>query len=148
MSRLGDKDNNYVKPKKTFTDQLTKDEIKHLLEDYEEVKDIKKLMKGTHIRYFENKDGEYLFRMGGIVTVIKEPLYIVLSNGTRTWSVQLKEDTILFSKLSASILKKQYLEALNEKQLEINELIAHNKKLIKTVNKQNKLLAKHNIKLD
>ena len=53
MSKLGD--DNYKRPKQTYTDKLTDEDIKAKLEDYIEVDDISKVPLNTHVRYFTEK---------------------------------------------------------------------------------------------
>ena len=97
MQRLTN--DNYNKPPVSFTESLSTYEIKKLLEGYEQVNDIGVIKKGTHLRYFsKNKDDTYKFRLGGKLTVNNTELkYIVLSNKSKTWSVQIK-DTIFYAK--------------------------------------------------
>ena len=126
-------DKKYKRPKKTFQDNLSEEEIKKLLIDYEPVKDISTVPNNTHIRYFLLKDGKKSFRMGGNLTKIDtDKGYIVLSNGKMNWSVQLK-DTILFQKLSIDNIKQYYENKLKKykkkiKQLE-NKIIEQDKTL-------------------
>ena len=64
MSKLGE--DNYKRPKKTYTDKLTDDDIKAKLEDYVEVNDISMVPLNSHVRYFterinEKKDFKFYF---------------------------------------------------------------------------------------
>ena len=43
---------NYIRPKKTYTDQLDEDDIEDKLSDYIKVEDISTVKIGTHVRYF------------------------------------------------------------------------------------------------
>lgn len=115
---------NYNRPYITYTDSLTNNEIKHLLEDYTKVKDISLIEKGTHIRYFsKNNNGEYQFRTGGVLKINNEPdKFIILNNGRKSWSVQTK-DTIFYSKV---IINKIYANK-NDKSLQIKQLIDFHK---------------------
>jgi hypothetical protein len=125
MQRLSN--DNYKNPPVSFTDTLSKDDIQKLLEDYDQIDDIANLMKGIHLRYFKKeKNGEYLFRMGGILLINKYlDGYIILSNGKKTWSVQIK-NTIFFQKKSLSEIKNLFENKLKEKNNEINNLIKIN----------------------
>jgi hypothetical protein len=89
----------YKKPPVTYTDSLSKDDIKNFLKDYEQVEDINKIKKGTHLRYFSKcEDGMYKFRLGGKLIVNSTlPDYIVLSSKTKKWCVQIKS-TIFYAK--------------------------------------------------
>lgn len=141
MSKLTDDE--YERPTRTFTDNLTKEEIKHLLEDYKEM-DIDDIKIGTHVRYLSYVNGKYKFRMGGMLTIIKGlPEYVVLSNGTKTWSVQV-ENTIFFARLSINEVKQEFLDKLDEKNNQINGLVNINKKL----ESENKKLKTENKKLE
>lgn len=126
MSRLTNDE--YKKPPITFTESLAREDIKNLLEDYEQIEDISKITKGTHLRYFiKEKNGEYKFRMGGILTVNNNiPKYVILSNGKKSWSVQIK-DTIFFNKKSIEKIKKEIEEEMFQKDEKIKFLINHQK---------------------
>ena len=120
----------YTRPDKTFTDNLTKEEIEKRLEDYEKVTDLFKVPLGVHMRYFtkDKKTGEKVFRMGGQLHHNKGlPEYVMLSNGTTQWSVQVK-DSIFFRKLTLEEIK----EALKE---EITILKEKNEKLKNDIKK-------------
>lgn len=60
---------NYTRPINTFTDLLSKKDIQNKLIDYEKVDKVDENIVGYHCRYFELKDGEYKFRLGGFVTM-------------------------------------------------------------------------------
>ena len=105
--------------KKTFTSNLTKDEINEKLQDYKLVDDISKVPLGTHLRYFIMKDGNKLFRMGGnLKRNLDLPKFVVLVNALGTeWTVQIK-DTIFYKKMSINEIKEEYdsiIEELHEK---------------------------------
>lgn len=107
------------KEKKTFTSNLTKDEINEKLQDYKLVDDISKVPLGTHLRYFIMKDGNKLFRMGGnLKRNLDLPKFVVLVNALGTeWTVQIK-DTTFYKKMSISEIKEEYdgiIEELHEK---------------------------------
>jgi hypothetical protein len=117
---------NYVRPQQTLTDKLSKDDIKLRLKNYVLVDDISKVSIGTHIRYFVLKDGKRKFRLGG--QIIKNdglPKFIICSNGTTSWSVQV-ENTIFYRKLSANEIDSKHekdLEISKEKDQTIKELV-------------------------
>ena len=105
--------------KKTFTSNLTKDEINEKLQDYKLVDDISKVPLGTHLRYFIMKDGNQLFRMGGnLKRNLDLPKFVVLVNALGTeWTVQIK-DTTFYKKMSINEIKEEYdgiIEELHEK---------------------------------
>lgn len=143
-----DKDN-YVKPQITYTDKLSKAQIIQLLYDYEEIKNIKDLKKiepGTHLRYFEDKDGEMKFRTGGILTVNTGfPDYLILSNGKISWSVQIKKCTF-FRRLTIKELRDEYekelikLKGENKGLQSLLQSVSAEKEVV--INKYNKLIKK------
>jgi hypothetical protein len=105
--------------KKTFTGNLTKDEIEEKLQDYKLVDDISKVPLGTHLRYFVMKNGTKLFRMGGnLKRNLDLPKFIVLVNALGTeWTVQIK-DTTFYKKMSLKEIKEEYdgiIDELHEK---------------------------------
>jgi len=72
----------YERPEKTATDESqTDDKIKEKLANYEE-SDPACIPYNTHIRYKNTK-----FCMGGLLKRVEKD-YVVLSNGSLTWSVQ------------------------------------------------------------
>ena len=101
--------------KKTFTGNLTKDEINEKLQDYKLVDDISKVPLGTHLRYFVMKDGTKLFRMGGnLKRNLDLPKFIVLVNALGTeWTVQVKDATF-YKKMSLKEIKEEYDGIINE----------------------------------
>ena len=99
-------DINYKPQDKTFQSTLSSSDIQAKLKDYVKVKtkDVLKIPLGTHIRYISinPKTNEKLFRLGGVLTKIGENNeYIICSNGTFSWSVQLKLSEI-YKKLSVN----------------------------------------------
>lgn len=130
---------NYDRPIKTYTDNLTTEQIKEKLKDYIQVEtqDIDTIIIGTHMRYFVDEDGKKKFRMGGNLINIKGyPDYVILGNGTQTWSVQLA-NTIWFKRIDVvdlNNLKKQYEDKLIEQKEEITKL----KKIISGLKDNNK----------
>jgi hypothetical protein len=104
----------YNRPKKTFTDKLSKAEIEEKLEDYKRVNDIYKIPLNTHIRYFIISKGEKKFRTGGLIVRNDGlPKYIICSNGVKSWSVQVK-NTIFYRKMSLKEIKNEYQNYINE----------------------------------
>jgi len=131
---------NYVRPKQTYTDKLTAEEIEALLEDYTQVEDIYKVPIGVHLRYFITKDGKRLFRTGGLLSKTDGlPSFVIINNGIKSWSVQTK-DTIFFRKMSLKEIKEMYEKKIDELQEENKKLKEENKKLHITINKQKKQL--------
>ena len=109
----------YERPKKTYQDTLTNKEIKEKLADYKKCSDIRKVSIGTHLRYFttEPQTKKLLFRLGGTLNKIDpEGRYIILNNGTVSWSVQIS-GTQFWQKLSESELKEELKETLKKELL-------------------------------
>jgi hypothetical protein len=114
----------YDRPKKTYTDNLTTEDIEKKLEDYKKVEDITKVPLDTHLRYFiKQKDGKLVFRMGGNLKInTKLPDYVILKNAIgKEWSVQVK-DTIFFKKMSISEIKEEYEKIIDELNVKIKTL--------------------------
>ena len=118
--------------KKTFTDSLTKDEINEKLEDYKLVDDISKIPLGTHLRYFTEKNGIKLFRMGGnLKRNLDLPNFIILQNAVGVeWSVQIK-NTIFYKKMSIKEIKDEYDSIIEELHEKIKKLKTRIKELEK-----------------
>ena len=129
-------DENFVKPKQSFTERLSLDEIADLLSDYEPI-DAKNITHGVHIRYQKKnkKTHKYDFRMGGTIFKI-EPEYFMVSNGKHIWSVQ-KKDTKFYKKMNFAEKEKEFEETLYNKNQEIktsNSIISTQQKEIKQQN--------------
>ncbi len=123
------------KEKQTYTERLSKDEIKEFLTDYEPVNDVNKLQLGDHIRYFKKENNEMKFRMGGVL-INKNglPDYIILTigGGAKGWSVQLNTAQ-LFRKIKVEDIRNEYSEKIKEKDQIITELTKYIKKLQKDI---------------
>jgi hypothetical protein len=107
---------NYQRPAQTYQDNLTKQQIKEQLKDYKECNDITMLSVGSHIRYFSTdlKTKKKLFRLGGSVNKIDpEYRFIILTNGTISWSVQIA-NTTFWKKLTESEYKEELKEELRK----------------------------------
>lgn len=140
MSKLGD--DNYKRPKKTFTDKLTDDEIKAKLEDYVEVEDISMVPLNTHLRYFterinEKKKKEKVFRLGGfLVNKSNYEKYVILSNSPETGIMNLGKKTWSVNTQTSIFYKKQTIDEIKEEyELEIEELKDQIKFLKKEIKK-------------
>ena len=114
---------NYNRPKKTFQETLTNTEIKEKLKDYKKVSNIRTVSIGTHLRYFsvDPQTGAKQFRLGGNLNKIDpEGRYVILSNGTINWSVQIP-DTIFFQKMTEDEYKDELKRELKKEiQTETN----------------------------
>ena len=138
----------YKRPILTYTDKLSKQQVKELLIDYEQIKSIQELQKisqGTHLRYFEYKNDELLFRTGGIITVNSGlPAYLILSSGKLSWSVQVNK-SIFFKRITIKQVRNEFQKDLLEKDaiiVGLHEIIREKDKLIR---EKDKLIREKNI---
>ena len=126
----------YQRPKKTVQDKLTASEIKEKLEDYIEVDDISNVPLNTHIRYFskiKQKSGKTkkVFRLGGFLkNKNNAEKFVILTNGSASWSVQVKS-SIFFRKMTISEIKEQYEDEIEDLHKKIRKLKLQVKKLKK-----------------
>ncbi len=135
------RDKSYQRPAKTYQDNLSNQEIKEKLKEYKKVVDIRTVSIGTHIRYFsvDPKTNEKSFRLGGTLNKIDpEGRFIILGNGTVSWSVQIP-NTTFFQKMTESEFKEELKKELKKELMtednndeETNDL----KKEIKSLNKK------------
>jgi hypothetical protein len=132
------RDTNYKPTGNTYTQQLSEADIKKKLEDYIRVKkeDVPSIPLNTHIRYFSinPKTGEKQFRMGGMLTK-HDPnnQYIVCSNGTLSWSVQIA-NSIFYKKMSNNEYKEHIqTEVQDSVQDQLEVLIKENRELKKVL---------------
>jgi hypothetical protein len=129
-------DKKYTRPKHTIQDKITESEIEDALNDYIECEDISKVPLGAHIRYFTtttDKKGnvERKFRFGGFLKNKDNcDKYIILTNNTISWSVQI-DNTTFFKKMNIEEIKEEYNKVINEK----HQIIKSLKKEIKKLNK-------------
>lgn len=124
----------YKRPKKTVQDKLTASEIKEKLEDYIEVDNISNVPLNTHIRYFskiKQKSGKIkkVFRLGGFLkNKNNAEKFVILTNGSASWSVQVKT-SIFFRKMTISEIKEQYEDEIEDLHKKIRRLKQQVKKL-------------------
>lgn len=123
-------DKTYTRPKVTYQEQLSAEDIAKKLQGYEKVDYIADVPLNTHLRYFITKnDGSQAFRSGGFLKVKNNAdVYVVLTNGKDEWSVQTK-NTIFFKKMThqdeINALHKLYTKKLEEKDKIIAKLKKH-----------------------
>jgi len=99
-----------------ITDIFTDVDIKEHLKNYKKIKTFDLVKKWTPLRYFTHVEGGmYKYMMGGLLKY-KYDDYVVLQNGTFTWSVQ-KADTVFYQRV---IIKENILQDKIEKN---NKLI-------------------------
>ena len=113
----------YDRPKSTFTDNLTKEDVEKKLEDYKKVDDITQIPIGTNLRYFTKKGDELVFRMGGNLKSNNGlPKFVILKNALGVeWSVQV-EGTIFYKKMLVQEIKDEYEEIIKELNGKIKKL--------------------------
>jgi len=140
MSKLGE--DNYKRPKKTYTDKLTDDDIKAKLEDYVEVDDISMVPLNSHVRYFtekinEKKKKEKVFRLGGfLINKSNYEKYVILSNVPETGFINPIKKTWSVNTKTSIFYKKQTLDEIKEEyELEIEDLKDQIKFLKKEIKK-------------
>jgi len=128
-------DKSYKRPKTTYQEQLSAEEIAEKMQGYEQVDDIAEVPVNTHLRYFTiMPDGTQVFRTGGFLQNKQQAeTYVMLFNGKNTWSVQVK-NTVFFKKMShkdeITALHEYYKKQLNEKDAIIKKLKTYIKKKI------------------
>jgi hypothetical protein len=126
---------NYERPATTYQDTLQTDEaMLEKLAGYEEVTMPEHIEYRSHTRYITYKDGQPKFCLGGLMMRVY-PEYVVMSNGTVTWSVQRE----YFDKSGESFGKTRFFKyinkdtrnqmVINEQQSEIEKLRLENESL-------------------
>ena len=146
------KDTSYVRPKKTLQDSLSNDDIKEKLKDYKKISDIRKVVIGTHIRYFtKDKEGKKpVFRLGGFLTKFgDEYKYIILSNGSVSWSVQNNGSNEFWAKMNSKEITEiqeteveQKTKHVEDKYKKLKEQTEYVIKLLEDQKKENDKLNK------
>ena len=135
-------DKKYERPEKTYQDNLSNQDIKDKLKDYKKVIDIKTVSIGTHIRYFtiDAKTKQKNFRLGGTLNKVDpEGRFIVLGNGSLSWSVQIPT-SIFYQKMTENEfkdeLKKELKKEIMTEEQSLHEDTDSLKKEIKVLNKK------------
>lgn len=129
---------NYKRPKHTIQEKMTEEEIEEKLEDYLEVTDIKTVPLKTHIRYYTlipDDSGvlKKVFRLGGqLKNKDNADKYIVLSNGSVSWTVQI-DTSILYRKMTPDEIKDEYENIIQDLEDQVLNLKKDNKKLLKKI---------------
>ena len=114
----------YVRPTKTIQDNLSNEDIKSKLKNYIVVNDINTVPLGTHVRYYTKlKNGEIKFRLGGVLVKrdIDKP-YVILSNGTLSWSAQ-KKTSKFYKKLTEEEEKEKLYDSVRKMRDKFTEEI-------------------------
>jgi hypothetical protein len=129
-------DKTYKRPETTFQDTLSKEEIEEKLKDYIKVDDINKVALNTHIRYFvvDENTKEKSFRLGGfLMNKDKSDKYIVLKNGSQSWSVQVA-NSIFYKKKNVDDVKAEYESMIQLLENKIKKYKSENKELKQLIN--------------
>ena len=116
------RDKKYERPEQTYQDSLSNQDVKDKLKEYKKVTDNKTFSIGTHIRYFtiDSKTKEKHFRLGGTLNKVDpEGRFVVLGNGSLSWSVQIPT-TIFYQKMLESEYKEELKKEL-KKEIIIEE---------------------------
>ena len=148
--KLSAGDNSYIRPVKTITESLSKEDIEEQLEGYVEIEgdDLNFININTSLKYlsYDKINKKELFRFGGLLVKIAKEYMILSGKGGKTFSVQRytlndKKEIIhitrFFKKIKESELLKSQLEDtadIVQKQTDIItkqklELLALKKKL-------------------
>jgi len=107
--RLGGANDNYIRPEKTYQQNLNEKQIKEKLMEYKRIdlnENSKNIPLNSHIRYFNITDNnQKQFRLGGYLKKVDlDKRYCVLTNNKQSWCVNL-DRSILFKKIDYSDYK-------------------------------------------
>lgn len=169
QSKRFSRQKNWQRPQQTETDKINDDPERQqqLLENYIEAENIDMVSIGTHVRYYifdtRLEEPEYVFRLGGLLAK-KDTGYVVLSNGSLSWSVpkqsehagkifktkffrvlnptetqQKRADTMRQEKDKQAMVAQQQLEELERQKAEIEKL----KKVIVKMSQKDQLTAEN-----
>lgn len=109
ITRLGGANDNYIRPEKTYQQNLNEKQIKEKLMEYKRIdlnENSKNIPLNSHIRYFNITDNnQKQFRLGGYLKKVDlDKRYCVLTNNKQSWCVNL-DRSILFKKIDYSDYK-------------------------------------------
>lgn len=127
----------YKRPKKTFQETLSADEIKKQLEHFKKVSNPALIPINAFVKYFaHDNDGNKKFRIGGVVKKNNtDNKYLILQSSKASWSVQYNNNTF-FVKLSDNELKTEFKDELKHYKKKIQKL----EDIIHKYEKENKQL--------
>jgi hypothetical protein len=151
---------NYDRPAKTLQESLTEEQIAEKLVGYVRVDSIASVPANSHVRYFslstdpKTKELRKLFRLGGFVTNKDHcDEYVILSNGTKSWSVQ-SGTSIFFRKLTQNEADEEHNRKLNDvmsKMASLESSLAEKNKIIErlvdTINQTKKSTSQATVKI-
>ena len=136
--RLSQGRGGYVRPDRTLQDMLTPEQIDEKLFGYVQCP-IKEVPQNCHVRYFslstdpKTKELKKQFRLGGFVTNKDfADTYVILSNGTKSWSVQ-SQTAIFYRKLSQHEVEMQHKRELERLAAELEEKTRTIERLVDTL---------------
>lgn len=128
QSKRFSRQKNWQRPQQTETDKINDDPERQqkLLENYIEVENIDMVSISTHVRYYifdtRLKEPEYVFRLGGLLAK-KDTSYVVLSNGTLSWSVPKQSEhngkvhkTIFFRVLNPTETQEKRADSMRQEK--------------------------------
>ena len=99
--RLGGANDNYIRPNKTYQENLNENQIREKLKEYKRVDLLEDdVPANSHIRYFNiTENNQKQFRLGGYLKKIDlDKRYCVLTNNKQSWCVNL-DKSVLFKKV-------------------------------------------------
>lgn len=99
-------------------DIFSKRDVKEHLKDFKKVTEWDNVRLGIMIKYLKIVPTGYKYKMGGLLKR-KSDDYVVLFNGTKSWSVQ-KADNVFFSKIK--VIESNYKDEIKKNNRLINEL--------------------------
>jgi len=131
---VGISKDNYTRPLVTKTDMVTHEQLEEMFDDYQEM-NIEDIPVGAHVRYFIiNDKGQEKFRPGGkLINKSGMPVYVVLTNGKVSWSVQTN-NAKFYKKMTLDELKDEYEDDIEKMKREydakIKEMKTYTRKLL------------------
>jgi len=99
--RLGGSNDNYIRPNKTYQENLNENQIREKLREYKRINLLEDdVPTNSHIRYFNvTENNQKQFRLGGYLKKIDlDKRYCVLTNNKQSWCVNL-DKSIQFKKI-------------------------------------------------
>lgn len=118
----------YQRPPQTYQESLTQEQIKEKLQDHTKVESIVDVPLNTPLKYFTYKTNpetnaqERVFRVGGrLINKNNADKYVVLSNGSHTWSVSTSTSTF-FRPLTVAEVRDRYEKQVKHLKKNIRDL--------------------------
>lgn len=123
--RLGGSNDSYIRPNKTYQENLNENQIREKLKEYKRVNLLEDdIALNSHIRYFNiTESNQKQFRLGGYLKKVDlNKKYCVLTNNKQSWCVNL-DKSVLFKKIDYEDYKVMQEEnsKLKNKLLEIKD---------------------------